>query len=71
VTRKARQMPPLRPTAVAVHDHSNVLGQAATIELAQQASFFLVCGFQAFRDLHDSLSGAPQARRPVIILNAA
>jgi hypothetical protein len=48
----ARQMTPLRPAAVAIHDDSNMLRQAVRIQIAEQWLFFAGRGFEGFRRFH-------------------
>ena len=44
VAGHARQMPPLRPAAIAVHDDGDVLRQPPRVQLLQQARLFAIGG---------------------------
>ena len=44
MARDARQMAPLRPPAVAVHDDGHVIGQAFRVELCEKFRFLAVGG---------------------------
>ena len=45
----ARQMAPLRPAAVAIHDDGDVLREPVRIKFTEQPLFFEVRGFERFR----------------------
>ena len=57
----ARQMTPLRPAAVAIHDDGDVARQTARIELREQARLFAGRRFGEFRGFH--LSSRKRFRR--------
>jgi hypothetical protein len=40
MSRDARQMPPLRPATVAIHDYRQMPRQPAKVQLFQQKCFF-------------------------------
>jgi hypothetical protein len=52
MARDARQMTPLRPAAVSIHDDGNMLREAVRIQVQEQTLFRKVRSFERFRRFH-------------------
>ena len=52
MTRYPRQVAALRPAAVSIHDHSNMLREPVRIQFMEQPVFFEARGFERFRYFH-------------------
>ena len=55
VTGHARQMAPLRPAAVSIHDDGNMLREPVRIQFKEQPLFCKVRGFERFRCFHATI----------------
>jgi hypothetical protein len=49
----SREVTPLRPASVAVHDDGDVLREPARIQISEQAFFFAAGWFERVRCLHE------------------
>jgi len=56
VTCDTRKMARLRPPAVSIHDHRDVLRKLFEVDFFQQRSFDAVGGFQKFGGFHASFT---------------
>ncbi len=57
MTGNARQMPPLGPTAIAIHDDGDVARQAPRVELFEQAHLVSLRGLENLGGFHEMNQG--------------